>query len=73
MALLALCPFGSYSMLSNKYGEKKTKQNKKKTTSSNWTLKLRESLNPNEVSPVEIIITEGYLVEYSRKWWKTAA
>lgn len=33
-------------------------------------LKFRESFisNPNEMSPVEIIITEGYLVEYSHKW-----
>lgn len=35
-------------------------------TSSNLTLKLRESFNPNEVSPVKIIITEGYLEEYSQ-------
>lgn len=64
VALLTSYPFGSDCTLSKK---------EKKKTEKEVTLKLGESFNPSEVSPVEIIITEGYLVEYSCKWWKTAA
>lgn len=43
------------------------KKKKKKSERQNSESR-KESCNPSEVSPVEIIITEGYLVEYPRKW-----
>lgn len=56
LALVAHCP------------KKKKKRKKKGKKRESITLKLGESCNPSEVSPVEIIITEGYLVEYFCKW-----